>query len=277
MSKTLDFFLKDESVDFEIIVVDQSDEIDAGVIDLADKRGDKIRLFRVKKKGLPHARNYGVSKASSDCVIFCDDDVVPQPGFVAGHLRNFVEDHAVGCVGGRVVFNKKALNGIKHFSKVGRFREWDGRITDNFDAAHKQPIDHAQGCNMSFRKELIVRAGGFDERFGGSSHLEETDMCVRIKHLGFKAIYEPAAALIHLKDPSGGCRAEDYRDWFYWFGHNYSLFFLKNAKPLFFPVFIATRVAMLIFSAIKRSNIMIVGWGLRGFLDGALAYFKAGR
>ena len=62
---------------------------------------------------------------------------------------------------------------------------------------------------MSFRKEAIIKAGGFDECFGGSTHLEETDLCMRIIKEGYKIVFDPQAELIHLKDTKGGCRVEN--------------------------------------------------------------------
>lgn len=274
LCNTLEMFVKDESIMFEIIIVDQSDKAYPRLIDLTIRYKDKIRYFSIKKKGLPHARNYGISKAAGDIVIFCDDDVIPQNGFVCSHVKNYGEKD-VGCVGGRVVTgNNNNTNDDKRTLKIGSFREFDGRLTDNFNGKVRQNIDHVQGCNMSFRKELVLMAGGFDERFGGSAHLEETDLCMRIRNMGYKIVFEPSAELIHLKSPEGGCRAEDYRQWFYWFGHNYMLFFLKNCKRIFLFPFILLRIIWLILSAIKRSNLMIIIWGMQGYLAGAATFIK---
>lgn len=266
-------FIKDESISFEIVVVDQSDKTCPRLIDLTNKYRDKIKYFNIKKKGLPHARNYGISKAVGDLVIFCDDDVIPKESFVFNHVKNYRKKD-VGCVGGRVVTRDGDSDVNKRSLKTGSFREFDGRLTDNFDGKIRQDIDHVQGCNMSFRKDLVLKSGAFDERFGGSAHLEETDLCMRIKNMGYKIMFDPSAGLIHLKDPKGGCRAEDYRQWFYWFGHNYMLFFLKNCKSVFLFPFILVRVGWLIPSAFKRLNLMIIIWGLQGYLAGAMTFFK---
>ena len=92
---------------------------------------------------------------------------------------------------------------------VRKVRQWDAYLIDNFDATIRLYIDHVHGCNMSFRKEAILKAGGFDECFGGSTHLEETDLCMRIIKEGYKIVFDPQAELIHLKDTKGGCRAEN--------------------------------------------------------------------
>ena len=56
-------------------------------------------------------------------------------------------------------------NSNRRYKAIGKIRWWDAHLIDNFDAIEKAYIDHAQGCNMSFRKEAVIKAGGFDERF----------------------------------------------------------------------------------------------------------------
>lgn len=268
---TLNKFLDEESIDFEIIVVDQSKTKNLQIVDLAEKKIGKIKYYNIEKRGLPHARNFGISKANGDFVIFCDDDVIPHPGFITNHIKNY-KDLKVAGVGGRVVLKNE--RDVRLSKRIGIFREFDCVFIDNFNGIKKRYIDHAQGCNMSFRKNLLIKVGGFDERFGGSAHLEETDLCIRLKRLGYKMVFEPKAELLHLKDSAGGCRAENYYQWFYWFSHNYMLFFLKNCKLTFLPTFLVTRIMRLLLAAIKRSNFLIFIWGVQGTVDGVFTYWK---
>ncbi len=47
--------------------------------------------------------------------------------------------------------------------------------------------------------KTFMKAGKFDGRFGGSAHLEETDMCIRIRKAGYRLVFDPEAELVHLK------------------------------------------------------------------------------
>ena len=224
--QTLKEFVNSEvSVKLEIIVVDQSDVVNLQLVELAREYKNRIRYYNIKEKGLPHARNYGITKAFGNIIIFCDDDVVPSKDFLTNHAKNYLEKD-IGGVGGRVVTeNNKRLRKPGYFEKTGVFRKLSCTFTDYFSGTERQYIEHAQGCNMSFRKELLVQLGGFDERFGGSAHMEETDLCIRLRKLGYKIVFDPIAELFHLKEAAGGCRVENYRKLFYWYGHNYMLFF----------------------------------------------------
>jgi len=260
--------------DGEIVVVDQSDEVYSELMEIAKNHSTQIHYYKIFVKGLPHARNYGLKRAIGEIIIFCDDDIIPSQNFIKNHLQNYKEKE-VGGVGGRIILNGNQSHDNPNLNKViGKIRWWDAYLIDNFDATEMAYIDHVQGCNMSFRKEALIKAGGFDERFGGSAHLEETDLCLRIRKAGYKLVFDPKAELVHLKDAKGGCRAENYKQWFYWYGHNNMLFFLKNFNQYLFPIFITSSFIRLLLSAGKRYNPMIVIWGTKGYMTGLANYYK---
>jgi len=260
--------------DGEIVVVDQSDEVYSELMEIAKNHSTQIHYYKIFVKGLPHARNYGLKRAIGEIIIFCDDDIIPSQNFIKNHLQNYKEKD-VGGVGGRIILNGNQSHDNPNLNKViGKVRWWDAYLIDNFDATEMAYIDHVQGCNMSFRKEALIKAGGFDERFGGSAHLEETDLCLRIRKAGYKLVFDPEAELVHLKDAKGGCRAENYKQWFYWYGHNNMLFFLKNFNQYLFPIFITSNFIRLLLSAGKRYNPMIVIWGTKGYMTGLANYYK---
>jgi GT2 family glycosyltransferase len=327
LCNTLKNLLEHLPADVEIVVVDQSEEMYHEVMETTRNYSTLIHYYKIPRKGLPHARNYGLKRAIGEIVIFCDDDVIPTPDFIKNHLQNYKEKD-VGGVGGRILQNGKHQHpfsdlecmskanlpnhsitdhplpnhppsrgrksgnlptpirpsnnermegsaGLSHHNKIiGKVRWWDTYLIDNFDATTRTYIDHVQGCNMSFRKTAIRKAGGFDERFGGSAHLEETDLCMRIRKAGYKIVFDPGAELIHLKDASGGCRAENNKQWFSWYGHNNMLFFLKNFRRHLFPVFITSSFIRLILSAYKRHNPMIIVWGIGGYWAGITTYSR---
>lgn len=258
--------------DGEIVVVDQSDEICSELMEIAKNHSTQIHYYKIFVKGLPHARNYGLKRAIGEIIIFCDDDVIPNHNFIENHLQNY-KGKEVGGVGGRIILKgNQSHDDSNHNKTIGKIRWWDAYLIDNFDATERAYIDHVQGCNMSFRKEALIKAGGFDERFGGSAHLEETDLCLRIRRGGYKIVFDPKAELIHLKDTKGGCRAKNYKQWFYWYGHNNMLFFLKNFSRSLMPMFIVSSFIRLLLSACKRLNPLIVVWGISGYRAGLVTY-----
>ncbi|HYE99115.1 MAG TPA: glycosyltransferase, partial [Planctomycetota bacterium] len=204
----------------EIVVVDQSQEDDVRLRDLARRRSD-VRYHRIPVRGLPNARNVGVSLCRGDVVLFLDDDTVPDPGLVQAHAERY-EDPTVAGVGGRVSGGYDGASG-----PVGRFDPGKGTVVRNFGATEACDVDHLPGGNMSFRREVFRAVGGFDVAFGGSAIGEETDFCLRARRAGFRLVFEPRAAVDHLHWPTGGCRAPRFEDWLAWHAHNGMLFALR--------------------------------------------------
>lgn len=290
LCNTLKNFIDHIPPHVEILIVDQSEEVSPELMETVKNHSDLVHYYKIYKKGLPHARNYGIKQATGEIIIFCDDDIIPAHDFTENHIRNYKKTD-IGGVGGRILQQEKQLHlssklkNKNFFMRLyrslflrnkftGKVRWWDAHLVDNFDAATRMYINHTQGCNMSFKRDVIQEAGGFDERFGGSAHLEETDLCLRIRKAGYKIVFDPGAEIIHLKDTKGGCRAMNSKHWFSWYGHNNMLFFLKNFNHFLLPIFIASSFLHLILSMCKRCNPMIIIWGTGGYLAGWKTYNK---
>jgi len=251
---------------FEIIIVDQSDKPLEKSIFVSNPR---IRYFHVESKGLPLARNFGLSKARGEITIFCDDDIIPTHQWLEAYETNY-SDPNVGGVAGRVIEN----SGESHIAAVGKINRVTGRQIDNFNSDIPGEIDHGMGCNLSFRTEVIRKLNGFDTRFGGTAFLEETDACLRVKTFGYKLKFEPTANVIHLKAENGGCRPRSLCDWYYWYAHNYSLLFFKNFSRFAFPIFLVFRIANIVHGGFKNRQLNIIFSGLKGLVDGMNSYYN---
>lgn len=74
IGRALDSIVEQEtsSLDYEIIVVNDGspDDLD----DVVEKYKDKIKYYKKENGGLSDARNYGISKAKGDYLIFVDSD-----------------------------------------------------------------------------------------------------------------------------------------------------------------------------------------------------------
>ncbi len=275
--QTVRGLLENDYPDFEVIVVDQTPEPGPDVQSFMEGSGTRVRYVRRRQPGLPDARNTGVAAARGDVILFVDDDVIPDRRLIAAHAAAYDRD-GVGGVAGRVL----AAGGPpgrpeRRHSHIAKLRFWGLVIRDHFDADVPTTADHVRGCNMSFLRRAIVGAGGFDGRFGGSAHLEETDLALRVRAQGYRLVFEPAAALVHLLEAAGGCRPKNLRDWFFWYGHNGCLFYRKNFPGPVFPIFGAVFAAKLPFWAAKNRRFGVILWGAEGFIKGLDTYRRGAR
>jgi GT2 family glycosyltransferase len=272
LMRTVRGLLENDHPDFEVIVVDQTAEPEPDVQRFMEGGDTRVRYIRRRQPGLPDARNEGVAAARGDVILFVDDDVIPERGLISAHAAAYAED-GVGGVAGRVL-PPGDLPGRpeRRHSHIAKIRFCGLAVRDHFDADVRTAADHVRGCNMSFLRRAIDDAGGFDGRFGGSAHLEETDLALRVRARGYRLVFEPAAALVHLLEPAGGCRPKDLRNWFFWYGHNSCLFYRKNFPGFCFPILGAVFAVKLPFWAVKNRRPGVILWGAEGFITGLDTY-----
>jgi GT2 family glycosyltransferase len=238
--------LNQDYANFEVLVVDQTPkhelEIEAFLSEQAT--ANKIQWFRLNWASLPGARNYAVRRAQGDIILFIDDDVKLNPGFLSAHGKNYLDKPEIGAVAGRVFDRMKIADTVQGKTQGNtpyKTIEYlppqamdPGIAWYYIDLVHTikpQEVLTARGCNMSFRREIFTQHGlHFDERFLGSAVREESDFCLRLRQTGYKIWYDPEASLVHLGEETGGChdismRSLKYQLTFY---HNHFLLGLKN-------------------------------------------------
>jgi GT2 family glycosyltransferase len=176
------------------------------------------------------SRNIGLKRATGSLIAFVDDDSFARPGWLKNLLATYEQDN-VGAVGGR------ACNGVSGeesagVSEIGQLKS-NGALTGNF-AADCQAIievDHVMGCNMSYRRQTLAELGGFREDYPGISGVrEDSDMCVRVRQLGQRVLFNPAAIVDHIGAPQAVGKRFDARYEFY-IQRNHLTLLVRNFGP----------------------------------------------
>lgn len=95
--------LKQNYPHYEVLVVDQTPvhepDVQKFLEDLAEV--GKIHWFKLDWASLPGARNYAVRRSQGEILLFIDDDVQLEPGYLAAHAKNY-QRAEIGAVAGRV-------------------------------------------------------------------------------------------------------------------------------------------------------------------------------
>lgn len=233
--KTAEQILK-QSKDFkELIIVDQFGRPDEGLnlLHKQDKQ-KKIRYFNLHKTGISVSKNFGLSKATGDIVLFIDDDIVPEKDLIKNHLLCYRDPQVIG-VAGRIDEPWAAETDTQLTGRVDRSL---ARFIKNFAKTPLQEVDFASGANMSFRREAINKIGGFDENFNKGIGFEELDLSLRLKRVVKKRIiYQPKAGVFHLHFINGGTRLADKSQYWYLFYRNYGVLYRNNGQLWQLPVF----------------------------------------
>lgn len=202
--------LRQEPAADEILVIDQSEshlpEVQAE-LDQAQAAG-QIRYLRQFPANLPAARNRALRETTCDIVIFIDDDVRLDDGFVEAHRRNYEQDASLVAVAGRV---EQRLGWPQRWNNGPWRQELDYWYLSLDGQERKEGIANFIGANHSVRVAQVLKLGGYDERFRGALR-EESELALRIYRNGGKIVFDPLASLYHFAAPSGGCRTRSYYD-----------------------------------------------------------------
>ncbi|HUL62340.1 MAG TPA: glycosyltransferase [Methanocella sp.] len=180
-----------------IIVVDENVDLYNKITEhlAAHDYRNVFPVFNPDNRGLSYSRNLGVDLAKGDVVAFIDDDAVPEPQWIEAIAQCFVK--CVGAVAGHVA-PKWESNSMVWFP---RELFWMISCTYQNNLETKAEIERGFGVNMAFRRDLLTRMGGFNEKLGinGKKWLggEDTDMFLKVREAGWKVIYSPDAKVAH--------------------------------------------------------------------------------
>jgi GT2 family glycosyltransferase len=148
---------------------------------------------------MTRSRNEALRHVHGELIAFLDDDVVVRPGWQAAIELAFT-DPKVAAVAGRTC---NGLPGEEHYDRaVGRLLP-DGSLTSGFasTASALLEVDHGIGANMSFRRSVLAELGGFRDDYPGTAIREDTDIYLRVRAIGGKAVFAPDAVVDHLPAP----------------------------------------------------------------------------
>lgn len=194
--------------DVEFIVVDNgsTDGTSDLLADISSKQGQLVRHVEEPIPGLLPGRHRGVREADGDVLVFVDDDVIVEGGWLEAIAEAFA-DPDVQLVGGRSLpkFLTPPPQWVEHlwvFSEDGRWCESLSVIDLGSEPRMIDP-NMVWGLNLAIRRRVLTELGGFHpdniprelQRFQGDG---ETGLTRAAAARGLKARYEPRALLEHV-------------------------------------------------------------------------------
>jgi len=153
--------------------------------------------------GVAHARNVLLNEASGDVIVFIDADAVADHGLI----RELEACYEVGVdgAGGRAI---EAAGD----SLADRWRRL--HASQDHGDEFKPSVDFLWGVCSSYRREVLLEAGGFDERFRTNG--EDTEMGFRLNSMGKRLDYTPDAIVHHQRTDTVISICKMMYRWYYW-------------------------------------------------------------
>jgi GT2 family glycosyltransferase len=174
---------------YEVIIVD--DASSDSTPDLLERWQDaypgRLRCLRQQEnQGPAAARNQGVATAQGTLIAFTDDDCIVAPDWLEQIRRGYDEPDIAG-VGGQV---------LPHETDTTIQRYYDQYSPIAQPGMKDGVVRRIVTANASFRRDALLEVGGFDEqvRYAGG---EDPDLCFRLRTLGYRLRYNPAAMVYH--------------------------------------------------------------------------------
>jgi hypothetical protein len=211
LKKCLDSFVKQTYPNFEVIVVDNA-STDGSLKIL--KSFPKVRLIKNKSNlGFAGGNNVGIKKSKGEYVAIIDSDTIADKNWLSELVRVAETDKKIGVVGGKVyhlISGQKKSNILQYAGgKLHKFLNFylftTKRGNNKKDVGQYEKIketDFVYGCAFLVKRSVINKVGLMDEKY--FMYGEEIDWHYRIKEVGYKILYAPAARIWHFGSPGVG-------------------------------------------------------------------------
>jgi len=184
----LDSLLNQDYDDFEIIVVDQSEDGESEKL-VKSFNQQMIKYHHVEFKGLSKARNYGLKYAKGTHVCLIDDDAFYERDFLSTAVKVL-----------KLLDRKTILSGyIFDTVKEGPFVNYSSK-NNNKNLSLRSIVRTCPSAGLVIPMNLIKDVGCFDEKLGVGSIFpsgEETDIILRGIRIGYKVKYNSDLKLKH--------------------------------------------------------------------------------
>lgn len=232
-----------QSLPHPVIVADNGSSDDS--VAFLRKHFPQVQCIENKGNyGYAEGYNLALKQLSADYFILLNSDVEVTENWIAPVLERMQQDPQIAACQPKILdYNKRQL--FEYAGASGGFIDkfgypfCRGRIFNQLEQDHGQYNDArevfwASGACLFVRAKAFKEVNGFDGDY--FAHMEEIDLCWRLKNLGYSIFVEPASTIYHI---GGGTLSKvSSRKTFLNFRNNL-ITYTKNSKPefLFWRIF----------------------------------------
>jgi GT2 family glycosyltransferase len=171
--------------DYEVIVVNDGSK--DKTLEISERFG-YCRIISQPNKGLSVARNVGAEAATGEIVAYTDSDCVADPDWLTYLVAKMESAGLVACGGPNFPPPEDSL--VPAAVAVSPGGPTHVLISDDV-------AEHIAGCNMAFRRDVLLRLGGFDPLYRAAG--DDVDICWRFQDAGYVIGFSPAAVVWHFR------------------------------------------------------------------------------
>jgi len=189
----------------KLIVADNGSDDDS--ITFLESEFPTVGIIALEKNyGFADGYNRALAQLEAEYFVLLNSDVEVTPGWLSPMIKLLDKNPLAGvCMPKILSAERKDL--FEYAGAGGGFIDkygypfCQGRIFDSLESDYGQydktrEIFWASGACMMVRGPLFKIAGGLDHDF--FAHMEEIDLCWRLKNRGYSILYEPRSSVYHL-------------------------------------------------------------------------------
>jgi GT2 family glycosyltransferase len=177
-----------------------------GSVDFVKQNYPEISIvINESNGGFAKGYNDALKHVKADFYLLLNSDIEVTPHWLDPLLKTMEDPKVAGCQPKVLSYHHR--NQFEHAGASGGYLDRNyfpfcrGRIFDKFELDEGQydsaaEVFWATGAALLIRADLFHSAGGFDEAF--FAHMEEIDLCWRLKKRGFKFMVVPESVIYHV-------------------------------------------------------------------------------
>jgi GT2 family glycosyltransferase len=192
----------------EILVVDNGST--DGSAQLLKSRFPQVRVLQLDRNyGFSVGNNRGIEQVNTDLVVFLNNDMSVDPGFLEPLLLPFA-DPAVFAVASQITVpdpakSKQETGKTRARFERGLFYLWHDPVTLQDERRAALPVFWAGGGACAIDRRKFVALGGFDSLYH-PFYVEDTDLSYQAWKRGWRSLFAPGSRVMHKHRATSGPR-----------------------------------------------------------------------
>jgi len=192
--------------DFTEIIVADNGSTDDSLVVLASEFPEVKVLDLRQNYGFARGYNEALKQVEADYLVILNSDVEVTDGWLNSSIRLMEADETIAAVQPKILSYHQKTH-FEYAGAAGGFIDrfgypfCRGRIFDEVEPDNGQydtitDVFWATGACLFVRAKSFHEAGGFDADFW--AHMEEIDLCWRLKNRGYRIVFTPESAVYHV-------------------------------------------------------------------------------
>jgi len=189
----------------EIIIADNDSKDDS--IAFLNKNYPTLRQIILDRNyGYTGGYNRALKQIKAEYFVLLNSDIEVSEGWLTPLIRMMDSDKTIAACQPKILsYDHK--NDFEYAGAAGGFIDkygypfCRGRILNTIESdqgQYNESIDvfWATGASLVVRAEIFNKVGGLDDDF--FAHMEEIDLCWRLKNMGYRIVYNPESVIYHV-------------------------------------------------------------------------------